>query len=89
MQEFEKKLTGRLLSKNNDDLWEHQHDVEVLLIKEMENPGVWKVIVKPGKHVANGMKIEINDDLYCDVMVREKDGSLLVQFDDVELVRGL
>lgn len=93
---FKARLLGKLLSKNNEDLWEHKREIEVFLVKPMENAGVWQVLAKPGKHVANGMRVEFAPsassgqapDFYCDVMIKEKDGTILVQFpDDEETVR--
>ena len=79
---FKARQTGRLLSKNNDDLWEHKRDIELFLVRPMKNFGVWKVLAKPSKHVENGMRIEVAEDFACDVMLKEKFGTILVQFDD-------
>jgi len=78
---FKARLKGKLLSKNDKDLWEHKRDIELFLVRPMENVGVWKVLAKPGRHVLNGMRIEIAYDFFCDVMVKEPSGTLLVQFD--------
>jgi S-adenosylmethionine:tRNA ribosyltransferase-isomerase len=54
----------------------------------MENIHVWKVLANPGKHVLNGMKIKIAEDFCCEVILKEKDGTILVQFEyDDSLVR--
>jgi S-adenosylmethionine:tRNA ribosyltransferase-isomerase len=77
---FKARLFGRLLSPTGRDLWEHKRDVEIFLVRPMENKGVWKVLGKPGKHISNGMRISFAEDFYCDVMVKEPSGTILVQF---------
>ncbi len=81
---FKARLLGKLLSQNNQGLWEHKRDVEVFLVRPMKNMGVWKALSKPGKHVQNGMRVEFAPDFFCDVMMKEKDGTLLVQFEEDE-----
>lgn len=86
---------------NNDGVKDkpliHEKKVEIFLVREMENVGVWKVLAKPGKHVKLGMKVVFAPstssgqapDFYCEVMVKEMDGTILVQFpDDAETVRN-
>ena len=77
---FKARLFGRLLSPTGRDLWEHKRDVEIFLVRPMENKGVWKVLGKPGKHISNGMRISFAEDFFCDVMVKEPNGTILVQF---------
>jgi S-adenosylmethionine:tRNA ribosyltransferase-isomerase len=85
---FKARLLGKLLSKSNQDLWEHKRDIELFLVKPKENQGVWQALATPGKHVASGMRVSFAHDFYCDVMIKEKDGTILVQFpDDEEMVR--
>lgn len=78
---FKARLHGKLLSKNNDELWEHKRDVELFLVRPMKNVGVWKALGRPGKHIQHGTRIQIAEDFVCDVMLKEKDGTILVQFD--------
>lgn len=86
---FKARLFGSLQSLNNQDLWEHKRDIELFLVRPMQNRGVWKALAKPGKHVRNGMRIVIADDFSCDVMFKEDDGTILVQFpDDADGVRN-
>ena len=77
---FKARLLGKLLTQNNQGLWEHKREVEIFLIKPMENEGVWQVLGKPGKHIMPGTRVEIAADFWCDVMVKEKEGTILVQF---------
>jgi S-adenosylmethionine:tRNA ribosyltransferase-isomerase len=81
-----------------------QQEVEIFLVREMENKGVWKVLAKPGRRVREGMRIIFDwqaaknyskagisrsSNFYCDAMVKEKDGTILVQFpDDADVVRA-
>lgn len=82
---FKARLLGKLLSQNNEGLWEHKKDVEIFLVRPMENFGVWKALGKPGKHIENGMRVEFAQDFACDIMLKEKDGTILIQFDMDEI----
>jgi S-adenosylmethionine:tRNA ribosyltransferase-isomerase len=77
---FKARLFGQLVSSTGRVLRGEDKPVEVLLIKPMENVGVWKVLAKPGKHVKPGTKVVFADDFYCEPIITEKDGSILVQF---------
>jgi len=85
---FKARLFGELTDLNDDKLFGHKKPVEIFLVREMENVGVWKVLAKPGKHVRLGMRIKFAPDFCCDVLVKEADGTILVQFPyDAETVR--
>lgn len=77
---FKARLQGKLLSLNDDDLWEHKRDIEVFLVRPKENLGVWQVLVKGSKHVENGMKVEFAPDFACEVILKKPDGTVLVNF---------
>ncbi len=89
---FKARLTGKLESREVD----HDHDgvpdkallnqreVEIFLVRPMENTGVWKVLGKPGRRIRPGMIVRFSLDFYCEVMMKEKDGTILVQFPDTE-----
>jgi S-adenosylmethionine:tRNA ribosyltransferase-isomerase len=96
---FKARLFGRLESleadNNNDGIPDRplmrQQEVEIFLVRPMENEGVWKVLAKPGKRVKPGMIVRFApknsvsgqaSDFYCEVMAKEKDGDILVQFPD-------
>jgi len=81
---FKARLTGQLLSGSGEVLRDHTKPVEIFLVRPMENTGVWKVLAKPGKHVQPGTRVQFTEDFYCDVMVKEKNGTVLVQFPDGE-----
>lgn len=53
----------------------------------MENKFVWKVLAKPGKKLRLGMKVKFAEDFEGEVMLKEKDGTILMQFadDDAEV----
>jgi S-adenosylmethionine:tRNA ribosyltransferase-isomerase len=78
------RLFGKLMTCNDEKLWEHKRNVEIFLVRPMENEGVWKVLAKPGRHARNGLRVEFAPDFYCDVIVKEPDGTILVQFPDSE-----
>lgn len=77
---FKARLLGKLLTQNSEGLWDHKRDVEIFLVRAMQNEGVWQVLGKPGKHIEAGTRVEIATDFFCDVMLKEKEGTILVQF---------
>ncbi len=87
---FKARLFGRLEAQEHDidkdgkpdkPLF-NQQEVEIFLVRPMKNEGVWKVLAKPGRRVKPGMRVRFSSDFYCDVMVKEKTGDILVQFPD-------
>lgn len=85
---FKARLFGRLLSSDGRVLRDHTKPVELFLVRPMENTGVWKVLARPGRHVRMGTRVQVAKDFYCDVILKERDGTLLVQFpDDADTVR--
>jgi len=79
---FKARLFGKLTSGEDEELFEHKKEVEVFLVRPMENEGVWKVLAKPGRHFKNGMRVRFAPDFYCDIMLKEPTGEILVQFVD-------
>ncbi|MFA5211234.1 MAG: tRNA preQ1(34) S-adenosylmethionine ribosyltransferase-isomerase QueA [Patescibacteria group bacterium] len=87
---FKARLFGRLeaadsdLDKNNipDKPLLNQQEVEIFLVRQMENSGVWKVLAKPGKRVKPGMLVRFAPDFFCKIIAKEISGEILVQFDD-------
>ena len=85
---FKARLYGKLLSKDGEPLFEHNKKVEIFLVRPMENEGVWQVLARPGRHVRPGTRVQFAKDFYCEVMLKEPTGIILVQFpDDEETVR--
>lgn len=80
---FKARLFGTLTDSNDDVLLDHTKQVEVFLIRAMQNTGVWQVLAKPGKHVKNGMRVRFGHDFFCDVVAKEPTGTILVQFGDL------
>lgn len=60
--------------------------VEIFLVRPMENPGVWKVLARPGRKLRLGMQVRFAPDFVCEIMLKEKDGTILVQFNESDLV---
>lgn len=79
---FKARLSGQLLSETGESLREHTKPVEIFLVREMENAGVWKVLAKPGRHVKSGTRVRFAPDFWCDVVAKEPEGTILVQFPD-------
>ncbi len=79
---FKARLFGNLLSETGEVLREHAKPVEIFLIRAMENEGVWKVLAKPGKHVLPGMRVSFAPDFFCEVIAKEPEGTILVQFSE-------
>jgi len=61
-------------------------EVEIFLVRPMENKFVWKVLAKPGKKLRLGMKVRFADDFAGEVLLKEEDGTLLMQFADDDMV---
>jgi len=61
--------------------------VEIFLVRPMENFGVWKALAKPGKKLRLGMKVVFAKDFIAEVITKELDGTVLLQFNegDVEV----
>lgn len=59
--------------------------VEIFLLRPMENFGVWRVLAKPGRKLRLGMKIVFAEDFYCEILLKEIDGTVLVQFNSDDL----
>lgn len=81
---FKARLFGKLVSSTGRELLHHKKDVEIFLVRPTENFGVWQVLAKPGKHVKANSKVVFADDFYCDVVIKKRDGTILVQFPDDE-----
>ncbi len=60
--------------------------IEIFLVRPMQNRGVWKVLAKPAKKLRLGMKLQFAEDFWCEVLAKEIDGTLLVQFPEDETV---
>lgn len=81
---FKARLFGELLSATGEPLREHRKAVEIFLVRAMENEGVWKVLAKPGKHVLPGTRVSFAPDFWCEVIAKEPEGTILVQFPESE-----
>lgn len=86
---FKARLFGDLISATGEKLRDHTKPVEIFLIRAMENVGIWKVLAKPGKHVRPGMRVSFASDFFCEVVAKEPEGTILVQFsEDAAAVRA-
>lgn len=70
------KATGNILNAK---------EAEIFLVRPMENLGVWKVLAKPGKKLRLGMKVRFAEDFVGEVLVKEKDGTILMQFNEDDM----
>ncbi len=59
--------------------------VEIFLVKPMENNKVWKALAKPGRKLRLGMKVVFAEDFSAEVMLKENDGTYLIQFDEDDM----
>lgn len=86
---FKARLLCELLSSTGRVLRDHTRPVELFLVRPTGNAGVWKALGKPGKHITHGCRLSIAPDFFCDVLLKETDGTILVQFsDDDQTVRA-
>ncbi len=91
---FQARLRGNLVLDENvmemgkvdstDKIW-NSSPVEIFLVKPMENNKVWTVLAKPGRKLRLGMTIVFADDFRAEVMLKEKDGTFLIQFDEDDM----
>jgi S-adenosylmethionine:tRNA ribosyltransferase-isomerase len=77
-----KKTTGDG-SFSTDNIF-HEREVEIFLVRPMQNRGVWKVLAKPARKLRLGMKLFFAKDFEAEVLFKEADGTVLVQFADDE-----
>lgn len=100
---FKARLFGKiLLDEASDDIDDKREQqlrvtdevlnekiVEIFLVRPMPNPGVWKVLAKPGKKLRLGLKVQFAPDFVGEVLLKEDDGAVLMQFnDDDTMVRA-
>lgn len=96
---FKARLRGQIMLDKETDGLENKNNttekilntapVEIFLVKPMENNMVWKALAKPGRKLRLGMKIVFAPDFSAEVMLRENDGTFLIQFvEDDMLVRA-
>ncbi len=92
---FKARLKGRIvLDKETDGIKKKINTtdnilnvapVEIFLVKPMENNKVWKVLAKPGRKLRLGMKIVFAPDFSAEVMLKENDGTFLIQFGEDDM----
>ncbi len=69
---------------STDKIW-NSSPIEIFLVKPMENNKVWTVLAKPGRKLRLGMQIVFAEDFRAEVMLKEKDGTFLIQFDEDDM----
>lgn len=91
---FKARLKGELLlDQKADNLKDRKSTnkiinlkpVEVFLLRPTENEGIWKVLAKPGKRLRLGMKIKFGADFSAEVLLKDTDGTVLLDFNDSDL----
>jgi len=91
---FKARLRGTLqldeevsqLKRNNSTLMiVNSAPVEIFLLRPMENSGVWRVMAKPGRKLRLGMRIRYAEDFSAEVVLKENDGTILLQFNEDDL----
>ena len=61
-------------------------EVEIFLVRPAENKGVWKCLAKPAKKLHLGMQVRIAKDFVGEVMLKEKDGTILIDFKEDDMM---
>ena len=91
---FKARLKGELrLDQKADNLKDRKSTnkiinlkpVEIFLLRPTENEGIWKVLAKPGKRLRLGMKIIFSNDFSAEVLLKDTDGTVLLDFNDSDL----
>ena len=83
--ELDEKVAG-VENKGSSDVILNARKVEILILRPMENRGVWRALAKPGKKLRLGMRVRFAEDFTCEVLFKESDGTVLVQFGEDDLV---
>ncbi|KKU27297.1 MAG: S-adenosylmethionine:tRNA ribosyltransferase-isomerase [Candidatus Magasanikbacteria bacterium GW2011_GWA2_46_17] len=92
---FKARLCGKVLldetvaglkDVESTDVILNAPEVEIFLIRPMENNRVWKVLAKPGRKLRAGMKVVFAEDFQARIIAREQDGIFLVEFDEDDMV---
>ncbi len=73
-------------SRGGSDLVINVSSVEIFLLRPAENKGVWRVLARPARKLRLGMKIIFAEDFSCEIVAKESNGTLLVQFSDEDIV---
>ncbi|MFH1790139.1 MAG: tRNA preQ1(34) S-adenosylmethionine ribosyltransferase-isomerase QueA [bacterium] len=96
---FKARLKGTImLDESSDDISDKREqrmklsdmilnapEVEIFLLRPAENFGVWSVLAKPAKKLRLGMKIVFAHDFFCSVLLKQDDGTLLVEFTEDDM----
>ncbi|PIT88367.1 MAG: tRNA preQ1(34) S-adenosylmethionine ribosyltransferase-isomerase QueA [Candidatus Magasanikbacteria bacterium CG10_big_fil_rev_8_21_14_0_10_36_32] len=61
-----------------------EKSVEIFLLRPAEQK-IWTVLAKPAKKLSVGMKIKFAGDFECEVLKKNEDGTLLVNFNENEV----
>jgi len=77
-------ISGEVFSTNK--ILNSPPAVEIFLVRPMENPGVWKVLAKPGRKLRLGMRVRFASDFACEVITKENDGTILAQFGEEDFI---
>lgn len=73
-------------SKGGSDIVINMPIVEIFLLRPAENKGVWRAMAKPGKRLRLGMKINFAEDFSAEVIFKDLDGTILLQFEDNDVI---
>ncbi|MCX6781671.1 MAG: tRNA preQ1(34) S-adenosylmethionine ribosyltransferase-isomerase QueA [Candidatus Magasanikbacteria bacterium] len=82
--ELDEEVSG-IKSDDAGDIILNFPRVEIFLLRPMENPGVWKALAKPGRKLRLGMRVRFAEDFACEVLIKDADGTVLVQFNEDDL----
>ena len=72
-----RKTTGNIINSST---------VEIFLVRPVENRMVWRVMARPGRKLRLGIRVRFAPDFSCEIIMKEKDGTFLVQFEDDDVV---
>ncbi len=84
--EFDETVLDKKPNVTLTDKFINAPTVEVFLVRPMENVHTWKVLAKPGKKLRLGMKVRFAEDFVGEVITKEADGTILMQFADDDAV---
>lgn len=83
--ELDEKVAG-VEKQGSSDIILNARKVEIFLLRPMENRGVWRALAKPGKKLRLGMRVKFAEDFACEVLFKESNGTVLVQFGEDDMI---
>jgi len=80
--EFDESTNKKLEGK---EVFNAPREIEIFLVKPVENLGVWQCLAKPGKKLHLGLQVRIASDFVGEVLEKNVDGTVLIDFKEGDM----